>query len=108
MWAQATRFNWHMILISSLGKIIAESPHSWQNIGIHGKLYIILYVKAKLGTPSLNILWEVTYGWYFGHPSIGVVWSLRVETLFHWIELCLYRSRYSASTEALLTINIWD
>ena len=33
---------------SSLVKIIAESPHSWQKISIHGNPYLILFLRAIL------------------------------------------------------------
>ena len=35
---------WFSLMTSSLVKIIAESPHSWQKSGIHGNPYIILYI----------------------------------------------------------------
>ena len=35
---------WFSLVTSSLVKIIAESPHSWQKIVIHGNSCIILYV----------------------------------------------------------------
>ena len=35
---------WFSLVTSSLVKIIAESPHSWQKIVIHGNSCIILYI----------------------------------------------------------------
>ena len=40
-------------MISSLLKIIAESPHSWQKNVIYGNTYIILYI-SKYGLAHLG------------------------------------------------------
>ena len=36
------------LVTSSLVKIFAEAPHSWQKVVIHGNPHIILYILLKL------------------------------------------------------------
>ena len=35
---------WFLLVTKSRVKIIVGSPHKWQNIGIHGDPYIILFL----------------------------------------------------------------
>ena len=56
---------------SSLVKIIAESPHSWQKISIHGNSYIILYFTRHfmfwLSTQTLKNNYRLSQFNLWGH-----------------------------------------